>query len=331
MRSESIELLLSFVSVLLIPIIVVLLVAGIRRCFGKPIKVLDWGIAGGISVAITICITLGICLIFHLTGFFESNFFRPSGKDYGIAAQLDVEPEEVTFESSDGTKLHAWILKAQGDPKGTVVHFHGSDRNITFTAGNVAWLTDEGYNVFAFDYRGYGKSEGLPSHAGTMADSIAALRFALSHPEFESQDLVLFGQSMGGQLAIIAASEVNDERVASVVSEATYGRRSLHLSDKLGRLGPLWLVKWGGWLFTSDQSCGESAANSLQDTPLLLIHGDADGAVAPYHAERLRDAAGVEVELWKIAGAGHLEVFRSPENRKRLIDYVADRIGVGEP
>ena len=73
---------------------------------------------------------------------------------------------DVWFKAADGTRLHGWFLPAgmnvvRGEAC-TVLFLHGNAENISTHIGNVAWLPGKGYNVFLFDYRGYGRSAGEP-------------------------------------------------------------------------------------------------------------------------------------------------------------------------
>ncbi len=325
MNTESLSLLLSFLSLLLVPCAIVLSVFSVNRFAlrkGWP-SARDWLQACLMSVGITLAITLAICLVFKWTGFFDAQFYRPSSRDYGRVQELGLAPEDVSFNSPDGTELHGWFLPAE-DAVGTVICFHGSDRNITYTIGNVHWLTNHQLNVFVFDYRGYGASEGVPSREALVDDSRAAIDYVSGRNDVDGQRIVLFGQSMGGQLAINAALEAPEVRL--VVSEATYAKQSYHISDKLSRMGPLWLVKWGAWLLTSDQFSGESAIARLS-VPVLLVHGTADTGVAPYHSDRLLAAATGPKELWQYEGYGHLQIFKEEDNQRRLAEYILNMLG----
>ncbi|XZE52555.1 alpha/beta hydrolase [Planctomycetaceae bacterium SH139] len=228
----------------------------------------------------------------------------------------------MSFASADGTMLHGWFLRSEVEPIGTVICFHGSDRNITHTTRNVYWLTERGLNLFVFDYRGYGRSEGEPDRKGLVEDSTAAIDYVMTRSDVRPDRIILYGQSMGGQLALNAASLRKDAGIRLVIAEATYARPSYHLSDKLGQFGPLWLVKWGGWLLTSDEYSGEAAIANLQSTPVLLIHGNSDTAVSPYHSERLFDAATDPKELWQYDRAGHLQIFDEPPHQERLVAFI---------
>ena len=322
MTNEDTGLLLSLAGLLLIPCAIAISIAAIRRVLFKA----RWPAGSemlktcGIAMGITLAITLMICFAFQWTGFFDAQFYRPSSRDYGRAAELGLVPEDVNFASSDGTSLHGWFLSVP-DAVGTVVAFHGSDRNITHTVANTHWLTQHGLNVFVFDYRGYGRSEGKPSREGMIEDSVAAIDYVANRNDLDSSRIVLYGQSMGGQLALNAASRKKDLGIRLGVSEATYARHSYHIADKLARLGPLWLVKWGAWLLTSDDYCGEAAIQEL-GVPVLLIHGTADTGVSPYHSERLHIAASEPKEIWRYEGHGHLQIFKTAEDQRRLGGYI---------
>ncbi|MEZ6137462.1 MAG: alpha/beta hydrolase [Pirellulaceae bacterium] len=327
MNLETLDLLLSFASLLLIPCVIVIGGAAIASGWFKK----EWPRGKDLfktcmlSAGITVAITLFICLVFQWTGFFEAQFYRPSKRDYGRAAELGLSPEAVTFASSDGTKLEGWFL-ATDEAIGTVICFHGSDRNITDTVKNTVWLTQYGLNLFVFDYRGYGASEGVPDRKGLVDDSVAAIDYVRSRSDVDQSRIVLYGQSMGGQLAIQAASS-SAPGIQLVVSEATYAKHSLHVSDKLGRMGPLWLVKWGAWLLTSDEYCGEDAISRIATTPVLFIHGTEDVGVSAYHSQRLFVAAAEPKDLWIYDGYGHLQIFTQVENQKRLANYILDQLG----
>ena len=299
----------------------------IGKARGKPFP--SGGTLGkslGLNAVMTTVITIGIAAAFRGTGFSESQFFRPSDRDYGQHEELGLAPEEVFFTAEDGTRLFGWFLPADREPLGTVLHFHGSDRNVSGTIRNSHWLTQHGFNVFAFDYRGYGRSEGEPSREGVLADGIAAIEYVRARSDVDSERLVLWGQSMGGQLAILAADRAGTEGIRSVIAEATYGSPRHHVKDKLAQMGPLWLVQWAVWLVSSDRLAALDVVQELAPTPLLVVHGTEDTGVRPYHGRRLYDAAGEPKELWWVEGARHLRVFTEPEWRERLVAYLRDRL-----
>lgn len=318
---------MSFLALLAVPTVILLGVATVRKVvFRKPWpNTKDACQTLAISCGITVGITAFICLMFSWTGFFDNFFYRPSQRDYGEHRQLTVAPQDLNFTSGDGTPLHGWWLPAAADAVGTVIHLHGSDRNVTYTIRNCAWLTAHGFNVFAVDYRGYGQSAGAPSRDGLIQDCVAAIEYIQTREDLNPTKICLWGQSMGGQLAIVAASQVAQGTIKAVAAEATYARHSDHIKDKMAQLGPLWLMQWGAWLFTSDNQSADRVVQQI-DAPLLLIHGQADTGVLPYHSERLYAAASDPKELWRLDGVGHLKVFPDEVNQRRLVTFFQDAV-----
>ena len=95
---------------------------------------------------------------------------------------IDFDMEDVFFEASDGTKLHAWYARSesggpQPNPRVTILWFHGNAGNIAHRYHNLAQMVERlGVDVFLMDYRGYGRSEGKPSEEGLYLDGEAAYR-----------------------------------------------------------------------------------------------------------------------------------------------------------
>lgn len=301
----------------------------LKQVFRKPLPSLKSFLKdASISSSITVAVTLAISWVLSITGVTQSFFYRPSQRDYGQAKELGISPEDIEIISEDGTRLHAWYLKAaekEGNAtqsQGVVIHLHGSDRNITYTIRNSYWLTQHGFDVLALDYRGYGKSEGKPSQTGLVEDVQAAIRWVSETSEAKDKPVWLWGQSMGGQLGILAAAREESFSVAGVISEATYSTYSSHIRDKVSRMGPLWLIQWALWLTTSDEESALSEVENLTPVSLILVHGTADRGVAPNHSDQLYEKAGEPKELWKVDDAGHLKIFHDEENQRKLLELM---------
>lgn len=312
--------LISFLALISIPVFMSAMLVSARRLWlHKPWPPVRAFLRDAlVSMGLTAGVTVGICFILAWTGFTESQFYRPSTRNFGEHTQRDLTPRDVFFASEDGTRLHGWFLTSNEPAVGTVIHLHGSDRNISHTIRNSHWLTDRGFNLFVFDYRGYGKSEGNPSRRGVIDDTVAAIEHVRSRPNVDADIVILWGQSMGGQLAIIGAHLAGTERIGAVVAEATYASHAHHVKDKLARMGPLWLIQWAVWLVTPDTLAARDIVVHLAPTPFLLVHGSEDRVVRPYHSEWLFQAAKEPKDIWRVPGARHLEVFRDENHRDRL-------------
>jgi uncharacterized protein len=134
---------------------------------------------------------------------------------------------DVWFEAADGTRLHGWLLPADMEAvRGvacTVLFLHGNAENISTHLASVRWLPGKGYNVFLFDYRGYGRSTGEPSLPGLHLDTEAALAAVFTMAEANPDRIVVVGQSLGGTIAITAlARSAYSHRIRTLVTEGAF-------------------------------------------------------------------------------------------------------------
>jgi len=242
-----------------------------------------------------------------LCGCVQSMFYYPDRVRYETPDALGLRYESVHFTSADGTRLSGWFIPAVGrqnpkEAKGTVVHFHGNAQNMTSHWRFVSWLPKQDYNVFVFDYRGYGESEGKPEPKGVFEDSGAALNYVRSRGDVDPERLFVFGQSLGGTNAIAVVGSGNRAGVKAAAIESTFYSYSSIANDKL---------PGAGLLVGNDYAASKFVA-AISPIPLLLIHGTADDAIPHAHSQRLFAEAREPKRLIEIPGAGHLEPMSAP-------------------
>jgi uncharacterized protein len=156
-----------------------------------------------------------------LEKFEHANVYRPSRGAESAITDLRADGEDLFLKSSDGVKLHAWFLPANEDAsrKEFVLLFcHGNGGNLTSRPGYYRALLESGVNLLAFDYRGYGLSEGESSEEGTYLDAFAAYDW-LRERGFPGNRILVWGESLGGGIASKVASE---REVAALVLQNTF-------------------------------------------------------------------------------------------------------------
>jgi fermentation-respiration switch protein FrsA (DUF1100 family) len=248
-------------------------------------------------------------------------FYYPSDMIYDTPDQFGIGHEDVSFETADGLKLHGWWLPARHPDraKGIVVHFHGNAANVSAHIALVEWLPRADYHVLMFDYRGYGKSTGRVTRAGTIVDGHAAVDYALSRPEAAALPLFAYGQSLGGAVAIVVAAERPELR--AVVAESTFsGYRAIAAQHARRRFYFHWVGDAIGHACFSADHDPIDVVQQLAPRPLLVIAAERDDICFPALARDLYEAAGDPKEYWEVPGAEHLSVLeRAPTE---LVDRV---------
>ncbi len=265
-----------------------------------------------------------VVLVAGLAGCGNGLFYHPDQVEYLTPENAGQKYEDVYFPSLDGTRLHGWFVPASGKPKATIVHFHGNAQNLSAHYPLVAWLPRHGYNVFTFDYRGYGKSEGDPGREGIHQDARAALDYIASRKDTGSPDLIILGQSLGGAVAIVAAAE-KKRNIKAIVIESTFSSYRNIAGEKARAIpgsGPV-LGSAPSLLATSGYDPIDYVAE-LSPIPLLFIHGTDDRVIPIWHSQQLYDKAGEPRQFWVLNGGNHLEAFSRylPQMGPKLLQFL---------
>ena len=238
--------------------------------------------------------------------------FFPSQELIGTHSELGMEYQHVYFTSEEH-RLHGWFIPGQGDV--TWLWMHGNGGNISHRLENIAMLNDRlGINIFIFDYRGYGQSEGKPSEKGIYRDAESALAYLRSLPGVDRNRIVLFGRSLGGAVAVELATR---EGVAGLILESPF--TSIPAMAK--RAHPFLPV--GPLLRTRYDSLSKIGRIS---TPLLVLHGREDEIVPYEQGRELFEAAPDPKTFHTIEGGGHNETYlRGGEGYwQALEEFMAD-------
>lgn len=247
----------------------------------------------------------------------DQAFYYPSKTDYGNPGKEGLKYETVRFASRDGTQLSGWFLPAAhaADPrnaKGTVIHVHGNAENVSAHWPFVGWLSSRDYNVFLFDYRGFGHSEGAPNPKGVFEDTQSAFDYVRTRADVNPEKLLVFGQSLGGNNAIAAVGAGNRAGIRAVAVEGTFYSYAAIANDKL----------FGAGLLVNNDYSAHRYIGKLPPIPLLLIHGTSDNLVPYRHSERLFALAGEPKQLVLIPGGGHIDAM-TPRYGRAYQDLLA--------
>ncbi len=244
------------------------------------------GVGAGLILAVVLIRVLENRMIFFPPRYPEG--FAPP-ENYGLHV------EEVWLTAEDGVKLNAWFVPEPKSPK-VLLWFHGNAENIGYGLGQLKAFTVLGVNLLAVDYRGYGKSEGSPDEAGVYRDAEAAYRFVVGQKRFDPKNVILYGHSVGGAVAIDLASR---HECGGLIVESSFTT-----AREMARR--MLLIPFFEYVPKSRfDSLGKIARVRA---PILVIHGTRDEVIPYFMGERLYLAAPQPKSFLALEGAGHNDV-----------------------
>ena len=222
----------------------------------------------------------------------KSLVFVPSKYPEGNWKPAAVEFEDVWFDAIDGTHLNGWFLP-QDEPRAVILVAHGNAGNVTGLAPLMRRLRDKHHAaVFGFDYRGYGKSDGEPNEPGIIADARGARKWLAERAKIREKDVVLFGQSLGGAVAVNLAAE---HGARGLILVNTF----ISLPDAVQHHSTLVALRKMENQFDSLSKIGQFSGRLLQ------FHAENDRVVPFEQAERLFEQAREPKQFVKLEGADH--------------------------
>ena len=238
------------------------------------------------------------------TDFIEKGFiFYPDKDVYSTPDDWGLEYDDVIFQTEDGLKLHGWFIPGKTESLTannlhTLLWFHGNAGNISHRLENIKMLYDRvPVNIFIFDYRQYGKSEGRISEQGTYIDAKAAFEYLRSRRDINHEKIVFFGRSLGSALAVDLAI---NEKCCGLILETPF----TSMKELAKTLFPYIPV---GYILQTKYDC----ITKIRDvkTPILILHGDRDELVPIEQGKTLYEAANEPKEFYTIPGATHNDTY----------------------
>jgi len=248
-------------------------------------------------------ISLAAIFFFFLSSirYIESHsLYFPMKKVTATPALAGLAFDDVYFMTSDHKRLNGWFL-ANDKAKFTVIFSHGNAGNISHRLEKVMMLNSLELNIFIFDYRGYGNSQGVPSEAGFYEDIKAAYSYLIKERKIAKENIILYGESIGGAVAIDLAQKVKPR---AIIVEDTF----TSIKDMVKIAFPF----MPRFVFLS-------RFNSLSKIKMvicakLIIHSKDDEIVPFYLGEKLFNAAIPPKEFLALRGS-HNSAFLESKNQ----------------
>jgi pimeloyl-ACP methyl ester carboxylesterase len=270
-------------------------------------------------------ITLGISLtVLYISAclflFFRQNrlIFFPVREISRNPTDLDMDYQEVwlpvssgkTHQESATEKVHGWWIPSptadeikskhyiNSKRDWVLLFFHGNGDNISGNLNDSHRFHQMGFSVFMVDYRGYGLSEGdFPTEASVYEDVDNAWNYLVNQRGIAPENIVIYGHSLGGAIAIDLASR--QPNAAGVIVEASF----TSIRDMADYQYPYFNILPIDWILTH-RFDSMTKVKSLK-MPVLFTHGTADTVVPTYMSEELFEATPDPKKLFIVPTADH--------------------------
>jgi fermentation-respiration switch protein FrsA (DUF1100 family) len=246
------------------------------------LRALVLGVGGGYLGVILVLMALENRLVFFPT---------PAAVDW--QPPLSDLIQDVQLTTPPGMKLHAWWLPQEG-ATGAILYCHGNAGNLSHRGRSVVAMQQAmRQSVLIFDYPGYGHSEGRPSEAGCYAAADAAYDWLRRVPEIPGEQIVLYGGSLGGAVAVDLAARRPHRALLLAKTFTSMPEVGQHLHP--------WLpVRW-----LMRNRFDNLAKIGRCKGPVVIANGTADTLVPFSHGEGLFAAANEPKLFYPLEGANH--------------------------
>ncbi|WP_377477243.1 MAG: alpha/beta hydrolase [Microcoleus anatoxicus] len=229
-------------------------------------------------------------LCFYAFFFSERLIFQPPSSSQNDSREV------IKINSANGLKISA-VHFPNPQAKYTILYSHGNAEDLSGILWVLREIRDSGFAVFAYDYQGYGTSQGKPSEYNTYRDIEAAYNYLTLKLAVPAKQIIVYGRSVGGGPAIDLASR---QTVGGLVVESSF----VSAFRVLTRIPILPFDK-----FVNIDKIGKVRS------PVLVLHGKADEVVRFWHGEQLFGSSNEpKLNFW-VEGAGHND----------LMDVAGDR------
>jgi dipeptidyl aminopeptidase/acylaminoacyl peptidase len=291
------------------------------------------------KIALSLFVVI-IAIYFGLSGYMASNL-----------TQIDREPlnttpeskglayEDISFPSyEDSLQLKGWFIPSPASRRVILlVHgksYHRANPDIGMLDVAEA-LVRNGFNIFTFDLRGYGESEGKRFSLGyyEQRDLKGAVGYILSRG-YRTDQIGVIGWSMGGATTMVTAGTTPE--IKAIVIDSGYADLVDILDVQIPRESGLPPIFTFGILSMARVLHGINlysikpvdSVSRLEDRHIFIIHGEADSLVPVEHARRIfsviEDQPGNEI--WLLPGVGHVDAYQSaPDEYIRRVVAFFDR------
>lgn len=244
-----------------------------------------------LSLIILAGLILGILLTFYFLQ--ERIIFSPIKLTKEYIYPFELSFEERYYEVDTDVQLNCLLFKAK-ESKGLVFYVHGNGDNLRYWGDFAPFFTDLNYDIFMFDFRGFGKSDGRIKNERQLQRDCKHL-YQIIIQEYINKPVIIYGFSLGTGIASRLSSKQNPSHL---ILEAPYYNFIKLINYHKGYLPATWITKY---YFRTNKYLRETTC------PINIFHGTEDQKV-PFHLGEMLKDTNPNIEFTKVEGATHSEM-----------------------
>jgi uncharacterized protein len=229
----------------------------------------------------------------------ERLLFYPQPAPASVAPPPGWHVDEVALRARDGAVLRGVLARPPGLSPGAVIYFGGNAEEVTSNATQAEALYGARAVLFV-NYRGYGRSDGVPGEKALVADAAELFDWLARQPGIDATRIAVHGRSLGSGIAVQLA---RDRPIACVVLTTPFDS-ALEVARQVYPWIPV------GWLMR--HPFDSAAVAPALRMPALILAASGDTLVRPERSERLAQAWGGPVERRTFEGYGHGDIDAAP-------------------
>ena len=245
----------------------------------------------------------------------ESKMFYKPSREFEDMSDFDFHEKSIIVE--EGVTIYTYFFESIS-PKANIFLVHGNGGNVSTYKSMIKTLVSGNYNVYTVDWRGYGKSTGTPEYKGVLKDTEIAFDDFISQFEDDSLKIIVYGMSLGGQIATKLASGRLHNIDALILDGSLSSAQNLAIDFMPAEFIRNNMRK-NVEMFNQDY-VAEEDIKKITSIPKLIIHSEVDKIVKFYHGERLFENAPEPKFFWK-TNTHHIKTLEElPEDAINKID-----------
>lgn len=231
--------------------------------------------------------------------------------------------EEIPLKVEDTVTVYGYFFKPETDSiKASVFFIHGSGGNVGRYTKMIKPLVEGGFQVYALDWRGFGKSNGIPLHTNVLEDTKTAFKNMLKREDVKPTKIVVLGQSLGGQVAVRLTKEF-ENKIDALVLDGSVASFPTLAAD----FAPIEFLRKRAESNPDDFNEPYKAVEDIKDiknTPKLIIQSSNDKVVTPVRGEMLFKNAREPKEFWQTEGEHIFTLINYPDEAIQKIENLIE-------